>query len=213
MAEGTEPVADVFTSEFIVSNTSVDQCPEPDLPEYALIGRSNVGKSSLINKITGQKHLAKVSVTPGKTQLINHFLINKDRDPWYMVDLPGYGFAKVPVKEKERWLRFIRQYLKERENLMCVLVLLDARHNAQKVDLDFMRWLGENGIPFVMVFTKLDKLKPGEWPMKFKAYERKMLEEWNALPQVFATSSETGAGRQELLDWVQATNRLFYGEA
>lgn len=209
MAEGAQPLKHIRTAEFVVSNTDVRRLPEPHLPEYALIGRSNVGKSSLINALTGQKKLAKVSVTPGKTQLINHFVINKNSKPWYMVDLPGYGFAKVPVKEKEKWTRFIRTYLKYRENLMCVLVLLDCRHDAQKVDLEFMEWLGENGIPFVMVFTKLDKLKKGEWETKFKKYEAKMLEVWEALPQVFATSSDSGKGLEELLNFVEDTNVHF----
>ena len=209
MAEGAQPLKHIRTAEFVVSNTDVRRLPDPHLPEYALIGRANVGKSSLINALTGQKKLAKVSVTPGKTQLINHFVINKNSNPWYMVDLPGYGFAKVPVKEKEKWTRFIRTYLKYRENLMCVLVLLDCRHDAQKVDLDFMEWLGENGIPFVMVFTKLDKLKKGEWETKFKKYEAKMLEVWEALPKVFATSSDSGKGLEELLDFVEDTNVHF----
>lgn len=194
----------IKSAEFIISSTEVEKCPKNNFPEYAFIGRSNVGKSSLINMLTGFNSLAKVSGRPGKTRLINHFLINKE---WYLVDLPGYGFAQVAKSEREKWEKFIRKYLTQRENLFCVFVLVDSRHEPQKNDLSFMEWLGENSIPFVIVFTKTDKL--GKQAMKeFQDnYAQKMLETWDELPDMFASSADTGAGRDEILDFIQRVNK------
>jgi GTP-binding protein len=199
----------VASAEFVKSSDGHETCPPAKHPEYAFIGRSNVGKSSLINALTNKKKLAKTSGRPGKTQLINHFIINKEKSPWYLVDLPGYGFASAPIKEKEKWLRFIRAYLINRENLMCVMLLLDIRHSAQKVDLEFMRWLGEKGLPFVMVFTKSDKITPSKLPAMVEAYKERMLEEWDDLPQVFLTSAENFEGREEVLTFIEKTNGMF----
>lgn len=194
----------IKSAEFIISSTEVEKCPKNNFPEYAFIGRSNVGKSSLINMLTGFNSLAKVSGRPGKTRLINHFLINKE---WYLVDLPGYGFAQVAKSEREKWEKFIRKYLTQRENLFCVFVLVDSRHEPQKNDLSFMEWLGENSIPFVIVFTKTDKL--GKQAMKeFQDnYAQKMLETWDELPDMFASSADTGAGRDKILDFIQRVNK------
>ncbi|HNZ71125.1 MAG TPA: ribosome biogenesis GTP-binding protein YihA/YsxC [Prolixibacteraceae bacterium] len=194
----------IKSAEFIISSTEVEKCPKNNFPEYAFIGRSNVGKSSLINMLTGFNSLAKVSGRPGKTRLINHFLINKE---WYLVDLPGYGFAQVAKSEREKWEKFIRKYLAQRENLFCVFVLVDSRHEPQKNDLSFMEWLGENSIPFVIVFTKTDKL--GKQAMKeFQDnYAQKMLESWDELPDMFASSADTGAGRDEILDFIERVNK------
>ncbi len=194
----------IKSAEFIISSTEVEKCPKNNFPEYAFIGRSNVGKSSLINMLTGFNSLAKVSGRPGKTRLINHFLINKE---WYLVDLPGYGFAQVAKSEREKWEKFIRKYLTQRENLFCVFVLVDSRHEPQKNDLSFMEWLGENSIPFVIVFTKTDKL--GKQAMKeFQDnYAQKMLETWDELPDMFASSADTGAGRDEILDFIERVNK------
>lgn len=194
----------VKTAEFVISNTRVDMCPKPSIPEYAFIGRSNVGKSSLINSMCNNKKLAKTSSTPGKTQLINHFIINND---WYLVDLPGYGFTKTPVHLKQKWMNFTRNYLRHRENLMCVFVLLDSRHNVQKVDDEFMEWLGDNGIPFVMVFTKMDKLDPRDIEGNIQAYQDKMSEKWSFLPQHFLTSSEKKEGNEEILKFIEETSK------
>ncbi|MDG1175775.1 MAG: ribosome biogenesis GTP-binding protein YihA/YsxC [Flavobacteriales bacterium] len=196
----------VKTAEFVISNTRVDMCPKPSIPEYAFIGRSNVGKSSLINSMCNNKKLAKTSSTPGKTQLINHFIINND---WYLVDLPGYGFTKTPVRLKQKWMNFTRNYLRHRENLMCVFVLLDSRHNVQKVDDEFMEWLGDNGIPFVMVFTKMDKLDPRDIEGNIQAYQDKMSEKWSFLPQHFLTSSEKKEGNEEILKFIEETSKGF----
>ena len=196
----------VKTAEFVISNTRVDMCPKPSIPEYAFIGRSNVGKSSLINSMCNNKKLAKTSSTPGKTQLINHFIINND---WYLVDLPGYGFTKTPVHLKQKWMNFTRNYLRHRENLMCVFVLLDSRHNLQKVDDEFMEWLGDNGIPFVMVFTKMDKLDPRDIEGNIQAYQDKMSEKWSFLPQHFLTSSEKKEGNEEILKFIKETSKGF----
>jgi len=189
---------------FIISNTDVEKCPKPDRPEYAFIGRSNVGKSSLINKLTNKKALAKISGKPGKTRLINHFLIN---DEWYLVDLPGYGYAKVPVTERKKLEKLIRNYILKRENLYCLFVLVDARHEPQSVDLEFMEWLGISEIPFAIVFTKIDKLKPEELEKNLIVYKAKMLETWEITPDYFATSSETGEGKTEILDFIEKVNR------
>lgn len=188
---------------FITSNSDIKKCPPPNKPEYAFIGRSNVGKSSLINRLTNKKALAKISGKPGKTRLINHFLINKE---WYLVDLPGYGYAEVPKKERLKWEQMIKRYILQRENLYCLFVLIDARHEAQKVDLEFMEWLGISQIPFSIVFTKIDKLKPAELETNLKIYEEKLFETWETLPVYFVTSAETGEGNEELLGYIEKLN-------
>ena len=194
---------EIREARFIVSNTDVKKCPEPNLPEYAFIGRSNVGKSSLINKITNKKSLAKTSGKPGKTRLINHFLINGE---WYLVDLPGYGYAQVPIKERKKLELIIQDYILNRGNLYSLFVLIDSRHKPQQVDLDFMEWLGINGIPFSIVFTKSDKLKPEEMEINIKNYENKMFEKWEIMPGYFVSSAETGAGIQEILNFIESVN-------
>lgn len=192
--------------EFVTSNSDVQKCPKPDRPEYAFIGRSNVGKSSLINMLMQRKKLAKTSSTPGKTQLINHFMVN---DEWYLVDLPGYGYAKMPMKEKEKLEKMISSYILERKNLVNVFVLIDSRHTPQQIDLEFMEWLGESGIPFTMVFTKGDKLKKDEADRNLSRYNEKMLESWEELPMQYLTSAEKMTGRDELLHYIQALNSDF----
>jgi GTP-binding protein len=188
---------------FITSNSDIKKCPPPNKPEYAFIGRSNVGKSSLINRLTNKKSLAKISGKPGKTRLINHFLINNE---WYLVDLPGYGYAEVPKKERLKWEQMIKRYILQRENLYCLFVLIDARHEAQKVDLEFMEWLGISQVPFSIVFTKIDKLKPTELEINLKNYEEKLFETWETLPVYFVTSAETGEGNEELLGYIEKLN-------
>jgi GTP-binding protein len=163
--------------------------------------------------LTNKKHLAKTSGTPGKTQLINHFVVNAPQAPWFLVDLPGYGYAKAPKRMSEKWMNFSKFYLRSRPNLMCVMVLLDCRLEPQDVDLDFMDWLGSEQIPFVMVFTKIDKLKPGVWEKNFAVYSRKMLETWEELPQVFATSAEGKQGKQEVLDFIGGVNATYADQA
>jgi len=190
-------------AEFIISNTDPKKCPSTDKPEYAFIGRSNVGKSSLINMLTGNKKLAKISSQPGKTRLINHFLID---NKWYLVDLPGYGYAKVLRTQRSKWLSFIKEYMQTRENLYCVMVLIDSRIEAQNSDMEFMIWLGENSIPFVMVFTKTDKLGQGQLDKKIAAYRKEMLKTWEELPEIFVTSSETGRGKDELISFIESVN-------
>ncbi|MEZ5105119.1 MAG: ribosome biogenesis GTP-binding protein YihA/YsxC [Draconibacterium sp.] len=195
---------EIKEARFIASNTDVRKCPEPNKPEYAFIGRSNVGKSSLINKITNKKSLAKTSGKPGKTQLINHFLINGE---WYLVDLPGYGFAKVPLNEKKKWEQFIKKYILQRENLYCLFVLIDSRHEPQKIDLEFMEWLGISEIPFSIIFTKTDKLKPEELEANLKIYENKMMETWEVMPGYFVSSAESGVGSEEILAFIDDVNK------
>ena len=199
----------IHSAKFVVSNTDVSKCPDADLPEYAFIGRSNVGKSSLINALTNHGSLAKISSTPGKTQLINHFLINEEKGPWYLVDLPGYGYAKTSKKNRVKWKGFIQEYLQTRSNLMCVMVLLDSRHDPQKIDLEFMEWLGTKGIPFVMVFTKIDKMSSSKMNDNLKNYQRKMLQSWEFLPRIFTTSGKSNAGTENLLSFIEETNALF----
>ncbi len=194
---------EIKEARFIVSNSKVENCPKPYRPEYAFIGRSNVGKSSLINMITNKKSLAKISGKPGKTRLINHFLIN---DEWYLVDLPGYGYANVPKKERLKWEQFLKKYIVERENLYCLFVLIDSRHPAQPVDIKFMEWLGISEIPFSIIFTKTDKLKPEELDANLKAYEEKLFETWETMPGYFVSSSETSAGKDEILDYIENIN-------
>jgi len=188
---------------FISSNTTVDKCPATDLPEYAFIGRSNVGKSSLINMLTGRSKLAKTSSLPGKTQLINHFKIN---DNWFLVDLPGYGWAKVSKESRDKWLKMIKSYLQQRKNLACVFLLIDSRHNPQQSDLDFIQLLGTLGVPFVLVFTKTDKQSLNKTQEAVAVYKKKLLETWEELPQMFFTSSEEKKGRDEILDFIESVN-------
>ncbi|MDR1337284.1 MAG: ribosome biogenesis GTP-binding protein YihA/YsxC [Tannerella sp.] len=195
---------DIKKAEFVISNTDLRKCPAGNLPEYAFIGRSNVGKSSLINMLTGQKHLAKTSRTPGKTQLINHFIIN---DEWYLVDLPGYGYAQRGKAGRESIHRIIESYILERDELTNLFVLIDCRHEPQTIDLEFMEWLGENGIPFAIIFTKTDKISKGRLEENIRSYGEKMLEKWEELPPVLTSSSEKREGRQEILDYIDAINR------
>lgn len=187
-----------------MSNTRVDLCPTPDKPEYAFIGRSNVGKSSLINMLAQQKGLAKTSSSPGKTQLINHFLINDD---WYLVDLPGYGYAKVSKDSRESWRKMINFYFKERENLTCVFALIDSRHEPLKQDLEFINHLGTLGVPFVLVFTKADKQSASKTDSTVAAYARKLRETWDELPQMFKTSAVGNQGREEILNFIEEVNK------
>ena len=190
---------EIKNAAFVISNTRVDNCPSDALPEFAFIGRSNVGKSSLINCLTRHDGLAKTSSKPGKTLLINHFLINKT---WYLVDLPGYGYAKVSVGERQKLHRMITDYMLKRENLCNVFVLVDARIPAQPIDLDFMAFLGESGIPFSIVFTKSDGVSQTRLADHLKAYREKLLETWEALPPMFVTSAEKMRGREEILDYI-----------
>ncbi len=193
-------------AEFVISNKDIEKCPKGIYPEYAFIGRSNVGKSSLINMLTNRKKLAKTSSTPGKTQLINHFLINEN---WYLVDLPGYGFAKVPLKEKRKWAKFINIYINKRENLICVFVLIDIRIPPQNKDLNFMKNLGINGIPFVIAFTKTDKIKKNILKNAVKNYKTKILEIWEELPNIFITSAVKNTGKEEILSFIEETNKNY----
>ena len=190
-------------AEFVISNTDPSLCPKDDRPEYAFIGRSNVGKSSLINMLTGVKGLALTSSTPGKTQLINHFLIN---DAWYLVDLPGYGYAQRGKKGRERISEIIDAYLDEREELTCLFVLLDCRHEPQKIDLEFINHLGESGIPFAIVFTKADKISKSKLKENIAAYTAKLLETWEELPPVFCTSAERKEGKEDILNYIEKIN-------
>ena len=193
----------VAHAEFVVSNTRVDLCPKTNLPEYAFIGRSNVGKSSLINMLCNKKKLAKTSSRPGKTQLINHFLINKK---WYLVDLPGYGYARASKTQKKTFQKFIIDYFIKRKELVSAFLLIDLRHNPQPIDMDFLRWLGENFIPFSIVFTKADKIKEKDLERKVSDYLLKLKEEWESLPQYFVTSSEKKLGQESILNYIKQTN-------
>jgi GTP-binding protein len=193
----------IKTAEFVISNTKPDNCPKPDRPEYAFIGRSNVGKSSLINMLTGFSDLAKTSGRPGKTQLINHFMINNS---WYLVDLPGYGYAKVSKSERKKWEEFIQKYLLNRENLVNTFVLIDSRLEPQKIDLEFMSWCGQKGIPFAMVFTKIDKLSSSALQKNVAAYRKEMLKYWEEMPPVFTTSAESKFGQEKLLNYIGLWN-------
>lgn len=193
----------IESAEFVISNTDITKCPKDNKPEYAFIGRSNVGKSSLINMLTAKKGLAKTSGKPGKTQLINHFIINDD---WYVVDLPGYGYAKASKTSRAKWEKFIADYLTKRESLVNVFVLLDCRHEPQKIDLEFMNWCGEKSIPFSMVFTKIDKLSSTALQKNLALYKKEMLKYWAELPPVFTTSSESKFGREKLLNYIEHIN-------
>jgi GTP-binding protein len=200
----------IKSAEFIMSNSSVDQCPNEPLPEYAFIGRSNVGKSSLINMLTERKGLAKTSGRPGKTQLINHFKINGN---WFLVDLPGYGYAKVSKKDKRTFQKYITNYFEQRTQLVCTFVLVDIRHEPQKIDMEFMEWMGTTGIPFCIVFTKADKLKPRAIERNIALYLQQMLDgAWEETPLHFITSSGTGAGRDALLEYIDQVNQDFFKE-
>ncbi|MDR1368567.1 MAG: ribosome biogenesis GTP-binding protein YihA/YsxC [Dysgonamonadaceae bacterium] len=194
----------IRTAEFVISNTEVMKCPQDGRPEYAFIGRSNVGKSSLINMLTGRKGLAMTSSTPGKTQLINHFIIN---DEWYLVDLPGYGYAQRGKKGREKIEEIIRLYIERRDSLTCLFVLIDSRHEAQQIDLEFMEYLGENGIPFSIIFTKTDKISNSRLNENVEKYKAGLLETWEELPPVFFTSSEHKKGRDEVLNYIEEINR------
>ncbi|HIU54571.1 MAG TPA: YihA family ribosome biogenesis GTP-binding protein [Candidatus Gallibacteroides avistercoris] len=195
---------EIKSAEFIISNTDVARCPQDNRLEYAFIGRSNVGKSSLINMLTNRKGLAMTSSMPGKTVLINHFLINKE---WYLVDLPGYGYAQRGKAGRENIRRIIDSYVLEREALTCLFVLIDSRHEPQKIDLEFMEWLGENGIPFALVFTKTDKLSRSKCVENINRYKEELLKTWEELPPVFETSSEKKLGRTEILDYIESINK------
>ncbi|WP_435134306.1 ribosome biogenesis GTP-binding protein YihA/YsxC [Formosa sp. A9] len=194
---------EIKSAEFVMSNSDVKKCPKDRLPEYAFIGRSNVGKSSLINMLTHRKSLAKTSGRPGKTQLINHFIINKN---WYLVDLPGYGYARVSKSTKKVFQKFITEYFSKREQLVSAFVLVDIRHTPQPIDLEFMAWLGEHGIPFSIIFTKADKLKPKAIENHIEAYKNILLETWEEIPNYFITSSSKTIGKDELLNYIETIN-------
>lgn len=200
----------IKSADFVMSNSQVAKCPSEPLPEYAFIGRSNVGKSSLINMLTQRKNLAKTSGRPGKTQLINHFKINGN---WFLVDLPGYGYARVSKKDKKTFQKYITDYFQKRSQLVSAFVLIDIRHEPQKVDLEFMEWLGEQMIPFSIVFTKADKLKPAALTAKVTKYKEELLAGvWAEAPNSFLTSSANGTGREELLSYIDSINKEFYRE-
>lgn len=194
----------IRSAEFVISNTDVNKCPSSNEPEYAFIGRSNVGKSSLINMLTQHKGLAKTSQRPGKTQLINHFIINKE---WYLVDLPGYGYAQLGQANRERLRTIIEGYILKREQLTNLFILLDCRHEPQKIDLEFIEWVGEHGVPFALVFTKGDKLTKGRLASNIEVYRNRLLETWEELPPIFVTSSEDKRGREELLSYIDQINK------
>ncbi|MBE7179107.1 MAG: YihA family ribosome biogenesis GTP-binding protein [Mucilaginibacter polytrichastri] len=196
----------IQSAEFVLSNTKMSKLPLPTIPEYAFIGRSNVGKSSLINMLTAKKGLAKTSQTPGKTQLINHFKINNN---WYLVDLPGYGYARTSRSNRSTWLGFIKTYIEKRENLQCVFVLIDSRLEPQKIDLDFCTWLGEKGVPFALIFTKADKQSGVKTDQSIAAFRKSLLNIFEEFPASFATSSELGLGREEVLAYIDEINQHF----
>jgi len=197
----------ITKTEFVKSSANLNQCPKPDKPEYAFIGRSNVGKSSLINALTGNKSLAKISSTPGKTQLINHFLIH---DEWYMVDLPGLGYAKISKTQRKKWEKMIYDYFLRRLNLLNTFLLVDSRHEPQKIDLDLMAWFGSNQLPFSIVFTKSDKMKPAALKANIEAYKKRLLEDWEELPELFITSAEKKTGLKEIKEFISKTNGIFH---
>ena len=195
---------EIKTAEYVISSPTFSMCPSDSKPEYAFIGRSNVGKSSLINMICRNRKLAKTSATPGKTMLINHFIINKE---WYLVDLPGYGYAKRSKSEIDKLDRMIRGYILQRQQLTCVFTLVDVRLEPQKIDLEFINWLGQSGIPFCILFTKADKLSQQKVQLSVEAYKRKLSETWEEMPPMLVTSSEDRRGRDELLDYIDSVNK------
>lgn len=198
----------VTSAEFIISNSEVQKCPLERIPEYAFIGRSNVGKSSLINMLTNHKNLAKTSSRPGKTQLINHFKINNN---WFLVDLPGYGYARVSKKTKEVFQKFITDYFETREQLVCAFVLIDVRHEAQKIDLEFITYLGETEVPFCLIFTKSDKISKGKAEQNIAAYRKALLaNNWEEMPQHFVTSSLDAVGREAILEYIDSINQEIF---
>ncbi len=199
----------ISSATFVMSNSNVAQCPNTQLPEYAFIGRSNVGKSSLINMLMQHKKLAKTSGRPGKTQLINHFLINTN---WHLVDLPGYGYARVSKKDKATFQKLITQYFSKRQQLVLAFVLIDCRHEPQNIDLEFMQWMGENQIPFHIIFTKADKLKPAVLTKNIEIYKQVLLETWEEMPHYFITSASNGLGREEVLEYIEAINQQVRGQ-
>lgn len=196
-----------LTAEFIISSTDYRQCPKPVLPEYAFIGRSNVGKSSLINMLTGKKMLAKTSSTPGKTQLINHFLINGE---WYLVDLPGYGYARAAKIKRKQWEQVIEQYLIKRSNLMSTFLLIDSRLPIQESDRKVINWFGDKGLHFTLIFTKTDKLSTNQLASNFEAYKKELLNDWEELPPLILSSAHTTLGKGEILSFIEKTNKLFH---
>ena len=194
----------IKSAEFLVSSARIDQCPKTNLPEYAFIGRSNVGKSSLINMLTGKSKLAKTSATPGKTILINHFVINGE---WYLVDLPGYGYAKRSKKDTEKFEHMITTYILDRQQMTNLFLLIDVRHEPQQIDLEFMEWLGENGVPFSIVFTKADKVSKAKLKGSVTHYLTELKKQWEELPPYFVTSSEAKLGREEILNYIEEINK------
>jgi GTP-binding protein len=201
---------EIRSAKYLISSPKVENCPKPDRPEYAFIGRSNVGKSSLINMLTNHSRLAKTSGSPGKTQMINHFVIN---DEWFLVDLPGYGYAKVSQTQRAGWSKMIEHYLRERENLMLVFVLVDGRHDPQKADMEFLRKLGEWGVPFNIVFTKADKTTQRDVAKNAKAFVAEMKKEWEFIPRTFITSAEKFLGRREMLSYIEELNMQYKEES
>lgn len=198
----------ISSAEFVISNSEVSKCPAERIPEYAFIGRSNVGKSSLINMLTSRKSLAKTSATPGKTQLINHFKINNN---WFLVDLPGYGYARVSKKTKQKFQKFITNYFEQREQLICAFVLVDIRHDAQKIDLEFINYLGETEVPFCIIFTKADKIGPSKVEQHIKAYQDSLFaNNWEEMPPYFVTSSSKGIGKDEVLEYIDTINQNIF---
>ena len=197
----------IKTAEFVKSSGKWQDCPEPNLPEYAFIGRSNVGKSSLINAMLNHKDLAKTSQTPGKTQLINHFIINES---WYLTDLPGYGYARVSKSMRRDFEKIITNYIQNRKNLVNLFVLVDVRHTPQKIDIEFIEWCGENGVPFSIVFTKSDKLKPNTIITNVEDYKTELLKTWEDLPEIYVTSAEKKLGGDEILKFISTTNQFLF---
>ena len=194
----------IKSANFVKSSSKWQECPEPNIAEYAFIGRSNVGKSSLINAMMNKKDLAKTSQTPGKTQLINHFLVNEE---WYLTDLPGYGYAKVSKSQRKDFEKLITNYILNRKNLVNLFILVDIRHTPQKIDLEFMEWCAESGIPFSIIFTKADKLKPNAVTQNVETYQQKLLETWVELPELYITSAERKEGGENILNFIEHTNK------